>query len=465
MSNQVAVTQVNDDTQTAKNVEGPIAKSGPKPRWQGRKLENQDEFDEKVLECWRKGIVLVEINGQPTKVKATQGNIARFAKVDRTTINKAFKRLEEKDLLKEKTSTPLTEITHDDFFDIDVIKHWIEKIYGMSKRNPPKQLHLITLFKRVCTGHYHQCMKASGKSTNDPDRCALPVEDFKIHPEYFDKETALQFAIAYKRKFQVDRVPKHIRTAIRHFLIYGKGVSLGRGEGDAYGISGEKDNFGSYAHIKLNDEEIEKGRQWLLGKCRGLKNGRNHPTIDDANLDFCEYEEALLFFDFGIETCARSESIIKTQVSRIERHENHTNLQIYESKTEKLWSKVLLTKKYHHARETELELFGWIEKHKDWKCLFVKEQDKTEVNKVEAKMARILKECYKALGRTDEYFYDKPIHSLRHTGAHLWLRRTNWDYGLVAEIGGWDDIQTLKKCYGAMPPEVVMAKIESLGGA
>lgn len=458
---QVAVNQMDSNERNDDSTS--FGKSGPKPRWQGRKLDSQQAFDEKVLECWHKGMVLIEINGQPIKVKATQGNIARFAKVDRTTINKAFKRLEEKALLREKAPAPVTEITHDEFFDIDVIKQWIEKIYGMSKRNPPNQLNFVTLFKRICTGHYHQCQMASGKGTNNPDKCTLPVEDFKIHPEYFDKDTALQFAIAYKKRYQADRVPKHFRTSIRHFLIYGKGVSLGRGEGDAYGISGEKDNFGDYAHIKLNDEEIEKAREWFEARCQELKRKKTHPTVEGSHA-FCESESALVFFDFGIETCARSESIIKTQVSRIERHETHISLQIYESKTEKWWSKVLLIKKYPHAQDTAQELFEWIEGHNDWKDLFVKEEGKTDVDRFEARMAAILKECYRALGKTDEYFFEKPIHSLRHTGAHLWLRRTNWDYGLVAEIGGWDDIQTLKKCYGAMPPEVVMAKIEELGG-
>ena len=58
----------------------------------------------------------------------------------------------------------------------------------------------------------------------------------------------------------------------------------------------------------------------------------------------------------------------------------------------------------------------------------------------------------------DPYFTKKPSHSLRHVAAQYWLLKSSFDYGFVAELGGWGTIDELKKSYGEMPPEVYEAK-------
>ena len=49
----------------------------------------------------------------------------------------------------------------------------------------------------------------------------------------------------------------------------------------------------------------------------------------------------------------------------------------------------------------------------------------------------------------------------KHLVAHLWLLRTNYDYGLVSELG-WEDINTLRQVYGGLPPQILISKIVSL---
>ncbi len=50
--------------------------------------------------------------------------------------------------------------------------------------------------------------------------------------------------------------------------------------------------------------------------------------------------------------------------------------------------------------------------------------------------------------------------TLRHLGAHYWLAKTNYNYGIIAEIGGWHTIDELKKSYGQIPPEKILEIIK-----
>jgi hypothetical protein len=66
-----------------------------------------------------------------------------------------------------------------------------------------------------------------------------------------------------------------------------------------------------------------------------------------------------------------------------------------------------------------------------------------------------LKQIYSHLGK-NSYFQDRPSHALRHIGAHYWLSKTNYNFGLIAEVGNWNTIDELKKSYGQIPPEKIL---------
>jgi len=38
------------------------------------------------------------------------------------------------------------------------------------------------------------------------------------------------------------------------------------------------------------------------------------------------------------------------------------------------------------------------------------------------------------------------------TGAHYWSSKTDYNYERIAEIGGWNTMDELKKSYGQIPP-------------
>ncbi len=75
-------------------------------------------------------------------------------------------------------------------------------------------------------------------------------------------------------------------------------------------------------------------------------------------------------------------------------------------------------------------------------------------------MCSNLRLVYKHIGKQTDYFQKHPTHALRHIGAHYWLSKTDYNYGLVAEIGGWNTMDELKRSYGQIPPEKILDIIE-----
>jgi hypothetical protein len=76
------------------------------------------------------------------------------------------------------------------------------------------------------------------------------------------------------------------------------------------------------------------------------------------------------------------------------------------------------------------------------------------------KIRKELSEIYNHLGKNDSYFQHHTSHALRHLGAHYWLSKTNYNYGIIAEVGGWHTIDELKKSYGQIPPEKILEIIQ-----
>jgi len=309
-----------------------------------------------------------------------------------------------------------------DFRAFSSVQQWETMIRRSGKTSA---LELIPTMGNVCGYRYHPKQKPY-------------VKGFKCNPEKFDLEASQKFIDSYLAEHKVKMVPRQIRMAIRHFLA-SKGIAIQRGMGAQFGLSGEKQNYGKYGHIKLSDDEIETARVML--REIGAKE--------------------IAFFDWGIESCARYETLARTEIEKIEATEDYLTARVYESKTEKTWTKYLLINKYAHARETANEIQALMEDGA--KFLFLKDGRQSEINDMMADISKVLRSIYEKLGKRDQYFYMKPIHTLRHIGAHLWLRRTNYDYVLVAKIGGWESVQTLIDCYGEMPPEIVLEKIAKIG--
>ena len=61
----------------------------------------------------------------------------------------------------------------------------------------------------------------------------------------------------------------------------------------------------------------------------------------------------------------------------------------------------------------------------------------------------------KYITEDQDYWLERSIHSLRHLFAQLWLRKSKWNFGVVASRGHWETLDTLKKHYGGIDTETL----------
>ena len=75
--------------------------------------------------------------------------------------------------------------------------------------------------------------------------------------------------------------------------------------------------------------------------------------------------------------------------------------------------------------------------------------------KAAKEIAENLRAVYQKVGGnlSKDYYARKPFHSLRHIAAQVWLDKSDYDYGFVAELLDWKTIDELKTSYGGISGE------------
>ena len=124
-------------------------------------------------------------------------------------------------------------------------------------------------------------------------------------------------------------------------------------------------------------------------------------------------------------------------------------------KVGKYWTKYISKSLYQRIQE-------FIKQHPKRTLLFVDDAKIGLVDDWLNEFRAYMKKVYEQIDITEPYFYSHPIHSLRHSGAIRLLELTDWNYELVAKLGGWTTPQTLRDCYGAMPQDVLMRVVSKL---
>jgi predicted transcriptional regulator len=226
-----------------------------------------------------------------------------------------------------------------------------------------------------------------------------------------------------------------VRMAIRHLMQYNGRNSIAIPRGYNGILSGRIIGHGNYADVDMSDSEIVEAEKFILEKW---------------GLDSDIYR---VFFA-GIETCARKEALLGMSLDFTEDTDDDGDTTFFMTVVEK---------KTEHIAEGKLDKY--IQRAKTQESIrmakrkgLVKLWDSRETGKDKAYRHLItqLKEIYKHIGKQSHYFYEEPFHTLRHVGAHYHLRQTDYNYGYVAELGGWNVIDELKKSYGKMPPQMMM---------
>lgn len=204
------------------------------------------------------------------------------------------------------------------------------------------------------------------------------------------------------------------------------------------GIMSQKvPNHGKYADIRLTDYELEQADIFIKERW---------------GLDSDVYR----WFWIGIESCSRFEGLYSMSLEYT-RHVGNTGkttfiMTAFESKTKHIKNGKWI--KYITRPDTQKSID--LLKARNGTRIYESKMSKFVFRKM---ISQALMKVYNHLGKKN-YFEDHPTHALRHVGAHYWLAKKYYNYGLVAMIGGWNTIDELRKSYGEMPPEKVLEMIE-----
>lgn len=129
---------------------------------------------------------------------------------------------------------------------------------------------------------------------------------------------------------------------------------------------------------------------------------------------------------------------------------DYLEVSIYESKQKKRYTKLILNPKVIEImRERNGKIIAF-EKLKEL-------TDKYEkiLRDAYIELGKYLPDVLYRLGEREWFFRNRPAHTLRHSGAHMWMRRTGFNAGLVATMG-WDSPSTLTKFYAGLTPSTLM---------
>lgn len=227
--------------------------------------------------------------------------------------------------------------------------------------------------------------------------------------------------------------------AVRDFCSF-FGVTWRRGINGI--MSGKVPGYAKYADVRLSFDEIEEADMYIKQRW---------------GLDSDIYR----WFFVGIESCCRFSSLYNLDLEYT-KHTSKTGnttyiMTAYETKTEEIKGGKWI--KYITRPDTQKSLD--LIKSRGGKRIH---ESHTSKSRFISETPQKLREIYQHLGKTNSYFYSHSNHALRHIGAQYWLARKDYNYGLVAIIGGWNTMDELKKSYGEMPPEKVLEMIEGNSG-
>jgi len=197
-------------------------------------------------------------------------------------------------------------------------------------------------------------------------------------------------------------------------------------------------NHGKYADIRFTDKEFVAADKFIQERW---------------GLDSDVYR----WFWIGVESCARLNALyhMKNDWTEVKTKSGSVVflMSVIESKTEDIrggkWKKFIT----REDTQKSLELL----KARNCDRIF---ESKLPERLFKRKINQEILEIYKHLGKNESFFQYRPSHTLRHLGAHYWLAKTDYNYGIIAEVGGWHTIDELKKSYGQIPPEKILEIIQ-----
>ena len=257
-----------------------------------------------------------------------------------------------------------------------------------------------------------------------PDKLIVSLEDAEI---LYDKFTQI-----WLKKYPTKMLDRYNR-AIRKFLVFNQ-ITL---PPNSKVMPSGTESQGEYSRVRLSDKQVEDGMNWFQNNY-----GDDWSTLFGIHHEIFARPSTMLDWIPEFELAYADVDGKSYQYGTTE---------VFEKKTEKHFDKLILNPKVL-KRLTELS------KNKPV-ISGVKEQTSTIY-------AEMLREYYTEIGKLETktkykkgvdgwLFFNRPIYSIRHSAALMWMRRTAFNLELVAKMG-WDDTKTLSKFYARTTVKNIM---------
>lgn len=362
----------------------------------------------------------------------------------------------------DKTATPKQQADRilesqktDEFFKEPMIIKWQEWYFGKHDKNIP---HNVKAFRKLCNAVFTVCktLKIHPESivfaldaSGQPDfvnALTDAMNKFKEHVSNGTVQYAHRKGIISHDNDTLDSLVPFSKAFAS--LLDSHSKSLPKQQTNSI-IGRSKKNYGDYSEVYLTDNETTK----LLPE-----------FFKKEGYDFGYYAIAVLM----PEIISRSQSILdwvvqyQTEFVSVDDKQYEIFLipEFYESKTKSYWTKQVIAptaKKVLSELPKGKPIFeslkGVADKLNDYMTEFyisIGKLDESARLPVAINGVRNANRKFYKIG-SQSYYYDKnKVYALRHTGAHMWMRRTGYRAEIVARMG-WEDVATLVQAYAKMP--------------
>jgi len=344
--------------------------------------------------------------GRRVQVKITPQSISNWFRRNKGVAQELERYIEKQEIVEEGISEGLFQ--NGVFTKIPCVNKWTNKMRGRGAKE--KSIRgFVGLIKQVCKGQ----LPRKGAKSRNVERELIEGWGLK-HPARLTTEIANNYIAEMRKRGLKDR---NHRLALRNFL-------KANNVDDWDEISGElAEDAGKYAHIFAERDKISKIFAYIKPINR---------EVHDASV-------------FAFKTASRLNATLTAHAKEY-RETRLPNGEI--ERTIRVWEKASL-----HKGKRPMEKVITPDLYEILKPRI--ERGGLLFNIDSSGLHGILRSAYKDV--IPELADEIPMvfHFWRHQFAQHLLRETDWNYGLVARLGGWT-VETLERYYGKMDRKIVM---------
>jgi len=295
------------------------------------------------------------------------------------------------------------------FRAIPTVKDWIDYLRGVRRIKETTIDGLVGDLKQICKG------QLKGLKIDLVQEGLWSLK----HPDRLNYQDAVEITSLFKeRKVDLYRFSKCLKS----FLV-NKGIP----EGSKL-LVGKPRSFGRFAKMYVARETLDKMLLWVL-ETHGVE-----PYACDV---------------FMFTKAARLNAALNATIEDIRMIEGQATLTIYEKGLERKYGE----RGKPVDKDIEPMLYNLLKK-----AFGERQFGKIFMNLSEPQMCSINSEAIRRFCPevSQQFGHVNPNHFWRHMFAQHMLRKTRWNYAIVAHLGNWT-VQALEESYGKASPEQVKA--------